>query len=196
MLFDIKLLAIIIFAIYSFILFINLKSLVNIASNLVINHLILILFLSLTITNQNLFKETVLILILYLIANVFLLVNQGEIAKVRKKVKDKMPDLWVLALVFVSVVVVFFSTIFLAKTTINNLKIEQESQVLVEIQGDKNIETVAPENVKTPRQQRLEAKLQNNYLFKRSSEVIMLICFILPFLLIISSKKFLNKSLI
>lgn len=181
--FDLKIFLILVFIILNLSLFFNLKSKIGIIANISLSSLILIMFLSIAMVNENIFKELVIIFIIYMSLNVFLFLNQDEIIQKRKKIKEKLPNIKFLSIIIISAFVIFIALIFTTKITIKNLENSNKNQV----------ESLFLENSEFAENFSSNQNNQNK-LAKIISDFIIIICFILSFFLIISSsKKFFKK---
>lgn len=182
MLFDAKLLAALIFIALSLALIFSIKSRINIITTLIIAHLFLLLFLSLTITSYNSFKEIVLTLVIYLMTILFLIINNstGDLAK-KEKIMWKSNFSKIFLAIFLGSVI-FFGVFSLTKTSVNTLQLLRTRTI--ENQAAPEPELFLTDNIDR-KKMRLKQELNNNFLLKRSSDIILIIavvgCMILLF---------------
>lgn len=181
-----KILVALLFIILSFVTIFSVKTYTSTLTTLIINHLVLILFLSLTITNYNSFKEVVLTLIAYLMAVLFLITNYnnylpqtqpGPIVSKAVHFKKLMP-ICVAVIVFVFA----FYTTKICYTTMKDIRESKMEQRLVENATSEVFD------VAQLKRNRLKKKLSENFLLKRSSDVILLIVAISSSILLLRSK--------
>jgi hypothetical protein len=216
MFFDAKIFVIFIFiAINSLILF-AIRTRTTIVTSLIIAHLIAVLFFSLSISNYNSFKEIVLALIIYSMVVLFLISNYNPIHLVgNEDLNIGRPKLFWFA-VFVIFVTVFLALFFISKnlTEISEIVLDkrihnQKEQFLNPINAASHPVHAAVKKVyfskkfnedwlsgnhkvsemSDYKKARLRNKLSDNFLLKRSSDVILIIVAISTSLLILSTKK-------
>ncbi len=190
--FDIKLLVAFVFLFFSALLIFNSQNRTSIVTSLIIIHLNLIVFFSLTITNQNLFKEIILTLILYLIAVLFVITNQEDVKKTIKKIKVKRPSFWVISFAAIAAIVIFICGFILTNKAFYQMKKMRENNIII-TQSNPQMAS-ADDSLKERRKLRLAKKLQENYLLKHSSDVILIIVFLSGFILLFSSYNLKNKK--
>ncbi len=192
MIFDLKLLVALIFISLSFVTIFAVKTRVNIISTLIITHLVLILFLSLTVTNYNSFKEVVLTLIAYLMGVLFLIANYtGKLKKEKTSgAKKSFPYLKIIATSAI-IITVFLGSFYLAKTSLLNMADLTESTLLTQLQNNAQPQSF---DVAAYKKNRLKKKLNDNFLLKRSSDVILIIVALSSALLLLKTKKQVQES--
>jgi len=185
MIFDLKFLVALIFITLSFITIFVVKSRVNIIATLIINHLVLIVFLSLTITNYNSFKEVVLTLIAYLMGVLFLITNYSEKLKKEKIGGAKKPFSYLkIIAAFTIIFTVFLSSFYLAKTSLLNTSNLTESKPYWQAQNNSSSQDF---DISAYKKNRLKKKLNENFLLKRSSDVILIIVALSSILLLLKT---------
>lgn len=189
--FDIKLLVAFVFLIFSVILIFTSQSRTNIVSTLIIIHLNLILFLSMTITNQGLFKEIILMLILYLIAALFIITNQDDIIKKVKKIKVRRPSFKIILFASLVSIFIFICAIFLTRISFQKMQyLRQDMAVLQVVVPEKSIN----KSLENGKIMRVAKKLHENYLLKHSSDLILIIIFLSGTILLFSSNSIKTKE--
>lgn len=184
--FDIKLLVASVFLIFSVLLILNSQNRTNIVTTLIIIHLNLIVFFSLTVTNQNLFKEIILTLVLYLIAVLFIITNQEDIAKTIKKIKVKGPSLQTIIIAAFISIAIFICSFILTNKAFHAMRKMRENNVVI-LSEVKDQAASAQASLKDRKIMRLAKKLHENYLLKHSSDVILIIVFLSGSILLFSS---------
>ncbi|MDX2083174.1 MAG: hypothetical protein SFV53_04220 [Rickettsiales bacterium] len=110
MAFDAKFLTILAFVTFSFLIIFVIRNRSNTAIALIITHLILLLFLSLSVTNYDSFKKISLAVIFYLLTLLFLILNQKPIFFETKK--SKSWQLWISYFSFGSIFIIIFLVAF------------------------------------------------------------------------------------
>lgn len=171
MIFDTKILAAFLFIALSLATIFYVKTRTSTIATLIIAHLTLVLFFSLTITNYNSFKEIVLTLIAYLMMVLFLITTYDTIKQHSHeplRIKDPIYKKFFAAFVFF---MIFSAALYLASNafySMKNIRNNQETQLQLEplpISSD----------VSERKKIRLKKKLSENFLLKRSSDVILII---------------------
>jgi len=188
-------------------------------TSLIIAHLITVLFFSLSIPNYNLFKEIVLTLIIYSMVILFLISNYNPIysnAENSSKFKFSRQKLTLFSSVFLALSTIFFLLFFLTKNlspianSVHDKKFIKQNEALSnpmilpshpvhiavkKFYLDKDFEdnwsdkTYVALEVNERKRARLKDKLSDNFLFKRSSDVILLIVAVSTSLLLLMQKK-------
>jgi hypothetical protein len=190
MLFEPRILVILLFIIINFLIIFVVKTRTSATTSLIIAHLILVLFLSITITSYQSFKEIVLALVVYLMVILSLISNHNKSYLSSHKHKS----IAIFLIFIIPAIIACMASFYLAKSTIpiaNLVKEEQASRALkstINLPGDlpdgDNIvltnNSKASDNVGVlPKNDykmiRLKRKLSDNFLLKRSSDVILVI---------------------
>ena len=169
--FDAKLFAALIFIALSLATLFAVRSRTNTIATLIIAHLCFILFLSLTITNYNSFKEIVLTLIAYLMMVLFLITNNNADIDTLLPPSDSKPSWAVIIFGSAFAFIVFCGILYLTNISLKSVKpIETalREQLVDEIQPP--VLTIDER-----KKLRLSKKLHDNFLLKRSSDVILII---------------------
>lgn len=170
MIFEPKFLTALLFIILSFSTIFTVKTHTNTITTLIITHLVLILFLGLTITNYNSFKELVLTLILYLMAVLFLITNYHNSQKPQTTyVKLARTKLIIPALIALSAFFIIFS---ITKISYNALDLQRQLRLEQQIHEETPAQVF---DAQTLKRNRMKKKLNDNFLLKRSSDVLLLI---------------------
>lgn len=191
MLLDAKLLVALVFIFLSLALIFTIKKRINIITTLIIAHLFLLLFLSLTITSYNSFKEIVLTLVIYLMTILFLIINS---AKKEGQKKEKISWKSNFSKIFLAVffgTILFFTVFSLTKTSVNTLQILKNRSF--ESAMDKIPEPFLLENTDR-KKMRLKQELNDNFLLKHSSDIILIIAVIGCMILLFSQIEIKNKK--
>jgi D-alanyl-lipoteichoic acid acyltransferase DltB (MBOAT superfamily) len=227
MIFDAKILAALVFVIISLLIIFSIKSRTTAVITLIIAHLVLVLFFSLSISNYNSFKELVLGLVAYSMVLLFLISNHNPIfsydAKHSPKQHSKWSAIYVPLVTFAILIVVV--AIFLVvqnvpriSQSISDKKIEKQNEALLnpmilpshpvhvavrkfylgkkmESDGNAWVDKVQLQSeINERKQARLKDKLADNFLLKRSSDVILIIVAISTSLLLLGARKTENNS--
>lgn len=193
---DAKFFTLLIFITINFLIIFVVKTRTTTVISLIIAHLIAIMFLSLAISNYNSFKEIVLALVVYSMVILFLISNYNPIYLTKNEEKAK-PSLEAISMIILISLAVFFASFSIIKNMpkiVDNIKNNQVKLVASEEitleEGDENKNITINEGKKT----RLHNKLLENSLFKRSSDVILIITIIISALLLLSPKKIKSNS--
>jgi len=168
--FDAKLFATLIFIALSLATLFAVKTRTNTIATLIITHLSLILFLSLTITNYIAFKEIVLMLIIYLMMVLFIIINHNSsIRNTYEPSKSKAS----IAIIFggIFAFVIFCGTLYLTNISLKSIR-PLEIKPIEDVANMNPPQTLSIEDRK---KLRLSKKLHDNFLLKRSSDVILII---------------------
>ena len=224
MLFDAKFLTILAFIAINFLILFAIKTRTTIVTGLIIAHLIAVLFFSLSISNYNSFKEIVLALIIYSMVILFLVSNYNPIYLAgNEATKIKRSKLWLLFIPLACVIVttVFLSLFFIAKDlpeiskTVLDKQTTKQNEILQnpmilpshpvhiavkkfylgrKFEGEWTDTTYVALEMNDRKRARLKDKLSDNFLLKRSSDVILIIVAISTSLLLLGAKKTENNS--
>jgi hypothetical protein len=202
------------FSIINFLILFLVKTRITTVISLIIAHLVCVLFFSISITNQEYFKELTLVLIIYSMVILFLISNEDLAHKVTPLHKG---DSYKVLLVKIITATTFFAVIFaavffltknldqVARSTLKK-KIELESKIannplnspsygvhdaakrgkFTKNSLDK-LDSKFMQNDK--KLARLRDNLTDNFLLKRSSDMIIIIVAISSILLLLSNKK-------
>lgn len=196
---DGKLLVLLAFIVINFLILFVVKTRTTTVISLIIAHLIAVLFFSLSISNYDSFKEIVLGLIIYSMVTLFLVSNYRPIHLEEEANKNKDLRVKILTIFTAGTIVfiVFILTFWIAKnissvggevaakqmemrqsqTTVAIPKHVAETQRLLSYkESGKWIKEKphAPE-ISSGKKERMSRNLQDNFLFKRSSDVILII---------------------
>lgn len=225
MFFDIKLLVILIFIVISFLIIFLVQTRTTTVTSLIIAHLVLVLFLSLSIPNYNNFKEIVLALVAYSMVILFLISNYNPIF-ISDLAPHKTTRVWQnftkIAIVAVSVMVIFFVLFVMVKNimeisvAVRDKKFEKQNEVMAnpmilpshavhiavkkfylgkkfaneELEEDGLVDQVQiAYEINQAKKARLKDKLSDNFLLKRSSDVILVIVAVATSMLLLARKK-------
>jgi len=202
-----------IFITINFLILFLVKTRTTTVTSLIIAHLVVILFFSVSIANYNLFKEITLALIVYSMVILFLISNYDEFDFGEK---NKTPRRH-LMIIFLPLIFVAFTTFFAVVKNIARFseivaekKMSLQEEVMLnpmilpshpahiavkQFYFGKKFEddlsdkvSIALENNDRKRA-RLKDKLSDNFLLKRSSDVILIIVAVSSGLLLMSNKK-------
>lgn len=141
MIFDPRIFVALIFVLVSFFIIFAVKSRTTTVTASIIAHLVAVLFLSISISSYNSFKEIVLALVTYSMVLLFLISNHNPIffyseKKLAQKLNDKLFFLKPLLLVLVGLII-FFALFLVAKNvtiiskTIADKKLELQAEVMM-----------------------------------------------------------------
>jgi hypothetical protein len=219
---DGKFLTLLVFIIVNLLIIFTVKTRTTIVTSLIIAHLIVVLFFSLSISNYTSFKEIVLALIVYSMVILFLISNYNPIYlaednSVKAKTKKQKAALY--AAVSLIVVTVFISLFSVIKEinpiseVISNKKLAKQEKVFTRPMllpshpvhiavkkfyfGKKFEDQWANRDqseveINQRKKAQLKDKLSDNFLLKRSSDVILLIVAVTTSMLLLGIKK--NQS--
>lgn len=216
---DAKFFTLITFIIINFLILFAVKTRTTTVTSLIIAHLVAVLFFSLSISNYNSFKEIVLALIIYSMVILFLISNYNPIYLANKeKVKNKYSKVtWVIfPLMGLVVVTIFFALFLITKNIPEITEIVNERKLSRQIEVVKN-PMILPSHpahiavkkfylgkkfednwsekvekdieINEKKKARLKDKLSDNFLLKRSSDVILIIVAMSTSLLLLGGKK-------
>lgn len=225
--FDAKIAVALVFVILSFLVIFAIRSRTTTVITLIIAHLVLVLFLSLSISNYNSFKEIVLALVIYSMVLLFLISNHNQIfANDFKNLEPggvKRTRVFAI-LLFTTMMIAFLSLFLVAKDVSKISKIssdkknDRQNEVLVNPMilpshpvhvavrkfylgkkmfgenGDWIDKIQVQSEINEKKQARLREKLVDNFLLKRSSDVIFIIVAISTSLLLLGARKNENNS--
>ena len=224
MLLDPKLLTILIFIAINFLILFTIKTRTTIVTSLIISHLIAVLFFSLSISNYNSFKEIVLALIIFSMVILFLVSNYNPIYLVGGDATKINPSrLWLFFIPMICLVVttVFISLFLVTKNLteisqiVNEKQITKQNEVLQnpmilpshpvhiavkkfylgkKFEDDWSNNTDVALEINDRKRARLKDKLSDNFLLKRSSDVILIIVAVSTSLLLLGAKRTENKA--
>jgi Ca2+/Na+ antiporter len=189
---DIKILISLIFVAVALVGIFAVKTRTSTISVLIIVHLLLIFFLSLTITNYGSFKEIILTIISYLMLVLFLITNydvakNSDEDKVSRAFSGKV--LWYIKiLVGVGCFLIFSASLYVTNIVFDKMKFERNNP---QSQLESGLQPVL-ENAENKKIMRLQKKLSENFLFKRSSDIVLIIVFASLVLLVMQRKE--NKK--
>ena len=196
---DGKLFALLAFIVINFLILFVVKTRTTTVISLIIAHLIAVLFFSLSIANYDSFKEIVLGLIIYSMVTLFLVSNYSPIHLDGEELKDKNLRVKILKIFTACsiVFIVFILTFWIAKNislvtkTVTEKKIEirqleikpsvpqhvAETKLLLskKPQGEWIKEEPHSAVITNSKRERLSRSLKDNFLFKRSSDIILII---------------------
>lgn len=219
MLLDAKFFTLLTFIIINFLILFAVKTRTTTVTSLIIAHLVAVLFFSLSISNYNSFKEIVLALIVYSMVILFLISNYNPIYLVNKeevKTKHSKISLLIFSLMGLAFVSVFLGLFLITKNIpeITEIVYDKKSTKQVEVIKNPMILPSHPAHIAVKKfylgkkfednwsdkadndlemnekkKARLKDKLSDNFLLKRSSDVILIIVAISTSLLLLGSKK-------
>jgi hypothetical protein len=222
-LFSSKFLTLLAFIILNFLILFVVKTRTTTITSLIIAHLIIVLFFSLSISSYNSFKEIVLALIVYSTVILFLISNYNPVYLANVKVSEIKASRWFVFLEFLKKSGIFFaallifSMIFLLAKNVDVIAKFVEDKKLAnqeEVLKNPMISPSHPVHIaiktfylgKTYKEEwddkiseqfeinerkkaRLRDKLSDNFLLKRSSDVILIIVAITTSMLLLTPKK-------
>jgi hypothetical protein len=183
--------------------------------SLIIAHLTTVVFFSLSISNYNSFKEIVLSLIIYSMVILFLISGNNPIHQTDdkgNKIKDSKPSLMVASCVSFIFLTIFLLIFLMVKNLpqvaefVRDEKFSKQNEIMQNpIAEAFHSEHLTTENfypdqkiaekkdfkseISDRKKARLKDKLSDNFLLKRSSDVILIIAAIIANLLLLSGKK-------
>lgn len=185
MFFDAKILTALLFIALCLINIFAIKTRTSTIAALILAHLTLILFFSLTITNYNSFKEIVLTLIAYLMTVLFLITNYDSIKKINHKSLQIKPSGYIKICASFVFFIIFSCTLYLTNSAFYSMKNIRNNQETLA-----SIDPTPPSSEPSERKKtRLKKKLSENFLLKRSSDVILIIVATTSIILLLRRKK-------
>lgn len=185
MIFDAKILALLLFIALCIATIFAVKTRTSTIASLIIAHLTLILFFSLTITNYNSFKEIVLMMIAYLMIVLFLITNYDSTKKISGKPLQIKPYNYIKIFAGFVFFITFSCLLYLTNSafySMKNIRHNQESQIQLE-------PTPLSDDIMERKKIRLKKKLSENFLLKRSSDVILVIVAASSIILLLQRRK-------
>lgn len=172
------------FIITNFLILFFVKTRTTIVISLIISHLFAALFFSISISDYNFFKEIVLALILYSMVILFLISNynpnsttEDQATKIDFSFKNFLSNPFKKAAVFLTIL----SILFLSLSIIKNI-----SPITKMVQKEKFLSSP---KVRSDSLNNQKKKLSDNFLLKRSSDVILIIISAIFISLILSPKQ-------
>ncbi len=214
MIIDAKFLTLLVFIAINFLILFKIKTRTTIVTALIISHLMAVLFFSISISNYNSFKEIVLALIIFSMVILFLVSNYNPIYLANAEVPKLKLFALVAPLVAIIVVVVFVAIFSITKNlpeiskiiidrqakqqeeTLQNPMILPSHPVHIAVKkfylGKKfedswSDKTYLELEINDIKRARLKDRLSDNFLLKRSSDVILIIVAISTSLLLLGS---------
>ena len=214
MIIDGKFLTLLAFITINFLILFFVKTRTTTVISLIIAHLIVVLFLSLSISNYDSFKEVVLGLIIYSMVTLFLVSNYNPIhlglVHLDGDGKNLRVRIFTILLSFSIVLVVFGLTFWITK----NISVVGESVTAKKMENQRlEIKPSKPDHIAATklllsnkpqaewikqetriaevsgiRRERLQRRLADNFLLKRSSDVILIIVALGIFLMLLRKK--------
>jgi hypothetical protein len=219
MFFDPKFLTLLTFIAINLLILFVVKTRTTAITSLIISHLIAVLFFSLSIANYNSFKEIVLALIVYSMVILFLISNYNPTEKKITKnhaIKNYFSSSFFISVIFFAVLTIFLSLFFIAKNVaqiadgIQNKKFNKQNEIMQnpmilpshpahiavkkfylgkKFEEEWSDKTYAELEMNERKRARLKDKLSDNFLLKRSSDVILIIVAVSTSLLLLTNKK-------
>jgi len=157
--------------------------------SLVLVHLLLIFFLSLAITNYKSLQEIILTIISYLMLVLFLLINYDVAKNSDEELNSKEPFYkasgYIKVLVGVGCFLVFSAALYLANIVFDKMKFERNN---AQSQIERSLQSI-PENSENRKIIGYQKTISENFLFKRSSDIILIIVFASLVLLVMQRKE-------
>ncbi len=217
MLIDAKFLTLLVFIAINFLILFRIKTRTTIVTSLIISHLMAVLFFSISISSYNSFKEIVLALIIFSMVILFLVSNYNPIYLANAEVpkfKLHLLRFFIAPFVAIFVVAVFLAIFSITKNLpeiskiIVDRQVEKQEEVLqnpmilpshpVHIAVKKfylgkkfedswSDKTYVELEMNDRKRARLKDRLSDNFLLKRSSDVILIIVAISTSLLLLGS---------
>jgi glucan phosphoethanolaminetransferase (alkaline phosphatase superfamily) len=194
MLFEPKILVILLFIIINLIIIFAIKTRTTITTTLIIAHLILILFLSTSITNYQSYKEIVLTLIVYLMVMLSLISNYHP-TYLNNHSSASFKPLTICIILIIPAFISCSAIFFLAKSITPMANLLKEKQAIITTTDNSSAKLTQKSSLDTTNNTsninssnavnkatinnykitRLKKKLSDNFLLKRSSDVILVI---------------------
>lgn len=219
MIFDAKFFTLLTFIIINFLILFTIRTRTTIITSLIIAHLVAVLFFSLSISNYNSFKEIVLSLIVYSMVILFLISNYNPIYLTddqTNKVNESRSSLFIVPIISAGILVIFCAVFLITKNipdishVIHEKEAEKQNEIIKnpmilpsyavhiavkkfylgkKFEDDWSDKTYAEIELNEKKRARLKDKLSDNFLLKRSSDVILIIVAVSTSLLLLGSKK-------
>jgi hypothetical protein len=224
MFFDAKFFTLLTFIIINFLILFIIKTRTTSITSLIIAHLVAVLFFSLSISNYNSFKEIVLALIVYSMVILFLISNYNPIYLTGDKSNKAKHSwlLWLTIPLISSIVLsIFFAVFFITKNipqlakTIHEKEFSRQNEIAKnpmilpshavhmavktfylgkKFKDDWSDKSYVEIEMNEKKRARLKDKLSDNFLLKRSSDVILIIVAVSTSLLLLNGKKIEKNS--
>lgn len=222
MFFDEKFFTILAFIAINFLILFFVRTRTTTIISLIIAHLTTVVFFSLSISNYNSFKEIVLSLIIYSMVILFLISGNNPIHQTDdkgNKIKSSKPSLAVTSCVSFIFLTIFLLIFLMVKNLpqlaefVRDEKFSKQNEIMQNpIAEAFHSEHLTTENfypdqeildnpvkkdfkseISDRKKARLKDKLSDNFLLKRSADVILIIAAIIANLLLLSGKKIVNE---
>ncbi len=175
---DTKFLTVFVFIVINFLILFVVRTRTSLVISVIIAHLVAVLFFSLSIANYDAFREITLALIVYSMVILFLISNYGLIVVEGEKKSKSKYNLLKNAVICSAAFVIFLLLFFAVKDVV---EIRDKPVVAQE----QEIETPTSDSIKKAR---MREKLLDNFLLKRSSDVILIMAAAGTVLLLLSKK--------
>lgn len=166
--FDAKSLTVLVFVLINLSILFFVKTRTSLVISVIIAHLVAVLFFSISIANYNSFREITLALIVYSMVILFLISNYGLIVVETEK-KSKRRNIIFNTIIYLVAIIAFY-LVFLV---IENIDKARDQSVISD--GIDAVEVVDNnKNYEAMKHAQMRDKLLDNFLFKRSSDVILI----------------------
>jgi hypothetical protein len=178
--FDAQSITLLIFAAINFSIVFIVKTRTSLVISVILSHLIALLFLSLSITNFQVFRELTLAIVIYSMAILFVISNFGLINVENNDLRKIWQRYLAGALIISFGLIIFISSLFLISKVIEaeNSAIESYSQISKD-----------PVTFSEMKKAKMRDKIASSFLFKHSSDVMILIASAIALSLILSKKE-------
>lgn len=227
MFFDAKIIVALVFVVMSFLAIFLVRTRTTVVTTLIITHLVLVLFLSLSVASYHSFKEIVLALVAYSMVLLYLISNNNPIFSQAERIVLNFRDK-IFLLKFIAtglLVLVIASAMFVIAKNVSEI-----SQKVADKRSDREVEIMmnpmllpshpvhisvrkfylgkkmtsdgdewgdkvqARAEINEKKQAKLKDKLADNFLLKRSSDVILIIVAVSTSLLLLGARKIENNN--
>jgi hypothetical protein len=177
--FSAKFFTILVFSAINFAILFIIKTRTSLVISVIIAHLIAVLFFSISISNYESFREITLALIFYSMAILFLISNYGSIVVESEKKSKSKRQFISKGLIILGATFAFF----LISLVVSEVDSSRDKQDFV---SPNPIHTQSYDEMKKAK---MRDELLDNFLFKRSSDVILIIAAASTIMLLLSTKK-------
>lgn len=167
----------IIFVASSLFFLFNLKSVIGCVLNLLFSASFLLLFLTSQLQDDFSLKLFVVFFVLYLVANIFVILKQDEISAEQKNQKKLLNLKLFLGSIFLCFCV-FISLFYATKISARNIKFQQKQEIMIGFEDKKEI--IGFENDKPSED--LKSALESDIFMQILPYLILAICLFAPFL--------------
>lgn len=177
--FDGKFFTLLVFIVINFFILFVVKTRTSLVISVIIAHLVAVLFFALSISNYHSFREITLALIIYSMVILFVISNYGLIVVDVEKIQKSKLKLLKNATIYIFAALVFT----MVCAVVGDIDKMREEYVVTENQAE------IPADFNALKKAQMRDKLLDNFLLKRSSDVILIMAVASTVLLLLSKKE-------